>query len=220
MTNKEIPLMTLFAKQSLVVEQMRSIRASLNYITERQEIATILFSSAEMNEGKSTVAANLATLYAESGKNVLLVDGDLRNPSIHTTFQVTNECGLSNWLNGETQDIEKAIQETAINGLSVTTSGSLKSDPATLLDSSKMDDFLLFAKDQFDLVMIDTTPMTAVSDAQILSAKVDGTLIVVRENVTKKKALKKTFNLLRLSGSNLLGMIYNGARNSVYTGYY
>lgn len=220
MNNNKIPMMTLFAKQSLVVEQLRSVRSSLNYIIEEQGVQTILFSSAETNEGKSTIAANLATLYAESGKKVLLIDGDLRNPSVHDSFQLSNKKGLSNWLSEETTNLDEVIQGTVIKNLNVTTSGGFKEDPANLLDSDKMDDFLLLAKEEFDLVMIDTTPMTAVSDAQILSSKADGTLIVVRENVTKKKALKKAMNLLQLSGSNLLGMIYNGARNSVYTGYY
>ncbi|MDT2522027.1 CpsD/CapB family tyrosine-protein kinase [Enterococcus raffinosus] len=220
MTNKDIPLMALFAKHSLIVEQLRSVRASLNYVTEEQGIKTILFSSAEMNEGKSTVAANLAVLYAESGKRVLLVDGDLRNPSIHKTFELVNKRGLSNWLSGEVQNLTDVICKTGIHGLHVTTSGTFQRDPATLLDSNKMNDFLFTAQKEFDIVMIDTTPMTAVSDAQILSSKVDGTLIVIRENVTKKKALKKTINLLQLSGSNLLGMIYNGSRKSVYTGYH
>lgn len=220
MNNNKIPMMTLFAKQSLVVEQLRSVRSSLNYIIEEQGVQTILFSSAETNEGKSTIAANLATLYAESGKKVLLIDGDLRNPSVHDSFQLSNKKGLSNWLSEETTNLDEVIQGTVIKNLNVTTSGGFKEDPANLLDSDKMDEFLLLAKEEFDLVMIDTTPMTAVSDAQILSSKADGTLIVVRENVTKKKALKKAMNLLQLSGSNLLGMIYNGARNSVYTGYY
>lgn len=216
----DIPLVSVFSKQSIVVEQLRSIRASVSYISEIQQVKTILFSSAEVDEGKSTMVANLAVLYAERGSNVLLVDADLRNPTIQRAFHLSNEIGLSNWLGEKIRSIEDIIQSTGVKGLSVVTSGNLDVSSTSLLDSSKMNEFLDYVKAQYDFVLIDTTPMTAVSDAQVLSTKVDGTLLVVRENVTRKKALGKAIQLLQLSGSNLLGTIYNGARKSVYSGYY
>lgn len=216
----DIPLVSVFSKQSIVVEQLRSIRASVSYISEIQQVKTILFSSAEVDEGKSTMVANLAVLYAERGSNVLLVDADLRNPTIQRAFHLPNEIGLSNWLGEKIRSIEDIIQSTGVKDLSVVTSGNLDVSSTSLLDSSKMNEFLDYVKAQYDFVLIDTTPMTAVSDAQVLSTKVDGTLLVVRENVTRKKALGKAIQLLQLSGSNLLGTIYNGARKSVYSGYY
>lgn len=216
----DIPLVSVFSKQSIVVEQLRSIRASVSYISEIQQVKTILFSSAEVDEGKSTMVANLAVLYAERGSNVLLVDADLRNPTIQRAFHLSNEIGLSNWLGEKIRSIEDIIQSTGVKDLSVVTSGNLDVSSTSLLDSSKMNEFLDYVKAQYDFVLIDTTPMTAVSDAQVLSTKVDGTLLVVRENITRKKALGKAIQLLQLSGSNLLGTIYNGARKSVYSGYY
>lgn len=218
--DKSIPLISYFKKDSLIVEQMRSIQASLNYLINKDAIQTILFTSPEADEGKSTVISNLAVLYAEKGLKVLLVDADLRNPSIHTPFRIPNRGGLSNWLKGELVSFEQTIQPTAIENLSIVVAGDSIHDPANLLDSEKMKDFLQRTKEAFDVVFIDTTPLTAVSDAQILSAKIDGTIIIVRENITKKKALEKAMTLIQLSGSPLLGIIYNGARKSVYSGYY
>jgi capsular exopolysaccharide synthesis family protein len=182
-------------------------------------LQTLVVTSSGPSEGKSTTSANLAVVFAKSGQKVLLVDADMRKPTVFKTFQLTNEIGLSTVLS-TSKNIDEAAQKTSIENLSVLTSGPKPPNPSELLGSMRMDQVIKEARNLYDIVIFDMPPIVAVTDAQIMASKVDGTLLVVRENVTKKESVTKAKELLHLVNARVLGVVYNGAEQSKDQGYY
>ncbi|GCF95133.1 tyrosine protein kinase [Enterococcus florum] len=219
-SQKTFPLMSFFVKDSSYVQQLRTIRTGINYIAKIKNSNTLMFTSSEANEGKTTTIANLAISYADKGTKVLLVDADMRNPSIHKAFQLTNELGLSNLLSDEDIKFDDVIKCTIIENLSIITSGSSKKEPSDLLDSQNFDFFIDSCKSKFDLILFDTPPLIVSSDSLIVSNKVEGLILIVRENFTKKKSLKRAMDMIQLSESSLFGIIYNDTKKSKFSGYY
>jgi capsular exopolysaccharide synthesis family protein len=215
-----VGLTTLIDKASPISEQYRTIRTNIQFsATIGNEIKTIVVTSSGPGEGKSTTSANLAVVFANAGQKVLLVDADLRKPTIHKTFNITNNVGLSTVLSTN-PDISVAIQSTVLPDLFVMTSGPKPPNPSELLGSMATDSIITTLRKEFDVVIFDMSPVVAVTDAQIMSAKVDGTLLVVREGVSRKEALIKAKQLLIMSKANVLGAIYKGSRNATDEGYY
>jgi capsular exopolysaccharide synthesis family protein len=156
-----------------------------------QGIKSFLVTSSEAAAGKSTASANIAVAFAQQGKKVLLIDGDLRKPTVNITFKVQNRVGLTNILMHQSS-IEDAIQGTRLSeNLTIITSGPIPPNPSELLASSAMKNLIDSVSDFFDVVLIDTPPLSAVTDAQILSSYVGGVVIVVRAYETKKESLAK-----------------------------
>jgi capsular exopolysaccharide synthesis family protein len=215
-----VSLTTLLDKSSPISEQYRTIRTNIQFsATVGNEIKTLVVTSSGPGEGKTTTAANLAVVFANSGQKVLLVDADLRKPTIHKTFNVSNNAGLSTVLSTN-PDVNLAIQPTATSNLFVMTSGPKPPNPSELLGSVATNSIIETLRKQFDIVIFDMPPVVAVTDAQIMSAKVDGTLLVVREGVSRKEALLKAKQLLIMSKANVLGAIYKGSKNATDEGYY
>src|SRR5699024_8546041 len=148
------------------------------------DLTSILVTSSGLGEGKSMTAANLAIVNAQQGKKVLLIDADLRKPTVHYTFRLDNLTGLSNILVGESA-LEDAIQPSDVDHLYVTTCGPIPPNPSELLASKKMRTVLKQAESHYDLVIFDTPPVLAVTDATILANIVDGSLLVVRSGQTE-----------------------------------
>ncbi|GIQ94210.1 CpsD/CapB family tyrosine-protein kinase [Lactiplantibacillus plantarum] len=203
-----IQLTTLTAPMSVVTEQVKTIRTNLNYAMVGKPLKTLMITSAIQGEGKSTVGSNLAVEYAKKGLQVLLVDADLRRPTIHQTFAISNQRGVSSWLSGQLMDVNEAIYPV-LDHLFVMPSGPKPPNPAELLASDRMTEFLTVATRKLDLVIVDAPPILPVTDARILAGQVDGTVLVVRQNFVEKVAVRQAVSALKNARAQLLGTIFN-----------
>ncbi|WP_317620579.1 CpsD/CapB family tyrosine-protein kinase [Priestia megaterium] len=194
-----------------VAEQYRTIRTNIQFSNVDQDIKTIVLTSSGAEEGKSTTSSNLATVYAQQGLNVLLIDADLRKPTSHYTFRLENHIGLTNVLTRQST-LAQAVQESEIPHLSVLTSGPIPPNPSELLASAQMAELLKEMKKQFDMIIFDTPPILAVADAQILANQVDGTILVVSSGKTEKDAALKSKELLSNAKGKLLGIVLNNRK--------
>jgi len=194
-----------------VAEQYRTIRTNIQFSNVDQEIKAVVVTSSGTEEGKSTTASNLATVYAQQGLNVLLIDADLRKPTGHYTFRLENHIGLTNVLTRQST-LAQAVQESEIPHLSVLTSGPIPPNPSELLASAQMAELLKEMKKQFDMIIFDTPPILAVADAQILANQVDGTILVVSSGKTEKDAALKSKELLSNAKGKLLGVVLNNRK--------
>ncbi|WP_285298370.1 CpsD/CapB family tyrosine-protein kinase [Lactiplantibacillus plantarum] len=203
-----IQLTTLTASMSVVTEQVKTIRTNLNYAMVGKPLKTLMITSAIQGEGKSTVGSNLAVEYAKKGLQVLLVDADLRRPTIHQTFAISNQRGVSSWLSGQLTDVNEAIYPV-LDHLFVMPSGPKPPNPAELLASDRMTEFLTVATRKLDLVIVDAPPILPVTDARILAGQVDGTVLVVRQNFVEKVAVRQAVSALKNARAQLRGTILN-----------
>ncbi|MFE7821614.1 CpsD/CapB family tyrosine-protein kinase [Priestia megaterium] len=194
-----------------VAEQYRTIRTNIQFSNVDQDIKTIVLTSSGAEEGKSTTSSNLATVYAQQGLKVLLIDADLRKPTGHYTFRLENHIGLTNVLTRQST-LAQAVQESEIPHLSVLTSGPIPPNPSELLASAQMAELLKEMKKQFDMIIFDTPPILAVADAQILANQVDGTILVVSSGKTEKDAALKSKELLSNAQGKLLGVVLNNRK--------
>ncbi|HQQ67836.1 MAG TPA: polysaccharide biosynthesis tyrosine autokinase [Candidatus Cloacimonadota bacterium] len=207
--------------RSPVAEAFRSLRTNLEYSSVDNPARTILVTSSGESEGKSTVAANLAIVQAQSGKNVIIIDADMRRPKVHVQFNKSNRRGLSDVVTGKLRidDVVKTYDQ--VENLSIITCGTIPPNPSELLGSERMSQTLKDLEERFDLVIIDTPPMI-VSDAQILSGKVDGVIFVVIPGQTRAIAALRPIEELQRIGSHVLGIVANKipkSRDYYYGGY-
>ncbi|MGF2082635.1 CpsD/CapB family tyrosine-protein kinase [Enterococcus casseliflavus] len=215
-----VSLVTLIDPSSPISEQYRTIRTNIQFASSTDRpIKTIVITSSGPGEGKSTTSANLAVVIAKSGQRVLLVDSDMRKPTVYKTFNLMNATGLSSVLSTSTSVLE-AAQKTVIDNLFVLTSGPKPPNPSELLGSERMNQVIEEARSLYDVVIFDMPPVVAVTDAQIMASKADGTLLVVRENVSRKESLSKAKELLNMVQAHILGVVYNGAEHMKDSGYY
>jgi len=217
--NKVRNIIAKFNPKSPISEQYRTIRTNIQYASVDNEIKSLLVTSSGPAEGKSTTIANLAVVYAQTGKKVLLIDADLRKPTVHYTFRLDNLRGLSNILVGETS-LDQAINRADVDNLDIISSGPIPPNPSELLASRKMERFLEEAKMAYDIVIFDTPPVLAVTDAQILANLVDGTILVVRSKETELDAAKKSKEALESASAKLLGAVLNGREKKASNYYY
>ncbi|PSL31683.1 capsular exopolysaccharide synthesis family protein [Planomicrobium soli] len=204
---------------SIVSEQYRTIRSNINFSLPSDEMKTLLFTSASKEEGKSTTSGNMAIVYAEAGKKVLLIDADMRRPTLHTTFRMSNRIGLSHLLLGKGR-MQDAIKKSGIRGLDLLMSGQVPSNPAELLDSEVMDNLLDEMKEKYDIILIDSPPILAVTDAKILANKCDGTILVVNTGKTEKQSLSKARDALTTARAFILGVVLNNYEVNKKNDYY
>jgi capsular exopolysaccharide synthesis family protein len=198
-------------------EAFRSLRTNLEFIGVDKPIKSLLISSSEASEGKTVTAANLGVIMAQGGKNVLLVDADLRKPRLHQELGVPNRVGLSDLFRNRIT-LDEAIQSLNGLSLSVITSGGIPPNPAELLGSEKMVHILRELTARFDIVIIDSSP-TLVTDSQLISARVDGVLIVMRAGETQAETAKMTFEQYRRVNARMLGVVLNNMSTGSHYGY-
>ena len=194
--------------KSIISEQYRTIRSNINFSMVDKEFKTIMITSSVPGEGKSTTSANIATVFTQAGKQVLIIDADMRKPTVHYTFKLKNAYGLSDVLTRQCE-LEQAIQSTHIEGLSVLSSGPVPPNPAELLQSNQMNLLVEKLKSKFDLIIFDTPPLMAVTDSQILANQCDATILVVNCGVTKKEIAAKAKEQLANSKANIIGVVLN-----------
>ncbi|MBU5210427.1 CpsD/CapB family tyrosine-protein kinase [Heyndrickxia oleronia] len=196
-----------------ITEQYRLIRTNILFSSVDKEIKTILITSPDPAEGKSTTSANLAIVLAQQGKNVLLVDADLRKASVHYSFNISNMNGLTNILTRMTTTSE-TISKTHIPNLEVLPSGPIPPNPSELLNSEAMEKVMKELKHRFDYIIFDTPPVLAVTDSQVLANKCDGVVMVVASGKTRKDRALQSKELLIKAKSQLLGVIVNGVEST------
>lgn len=204
--------------KSIAAESYRTLRTNIQYSSFDKEYKIIMVTSSEPGEGKSTIAGNLALSFAQDGKRVLLIDCDLRKPSLHKKFKISNLVGLSDVLIGK-EDLKTALHRYNEN-LVVLTSGKLPPNPSEMLSSKAMSNLLEELKNVFDYIILDTPPVQAVTDSQILSTKADGTILVIRAEKTKKDSVQNALGLLKKVNANIIGTVLNGIESSRNKYYY
>lgn len=207
--SKQRHLISFYKPKSTTAEQYRTIRSNVDFSAVDSDLKTIMLTSSGPGEGKSTTAANLAVVIAQQGKKVLIVDADLRKPTMHYTFRLSNTEGLTTMLR-KLASFEESVKKTEVDNLFVLTSGPIPPNPAELLSSVGMASFIKHALTLFDNVIIDTPPILAVTDAQVLANLCDGTILVVRSGVAEKDAAIKAKDLLEKAKARILGVILNG----------
>lgn len=201
-------LIAKYDPKSPISEQYRTIRTNILYASVDEEIRSLMVTSSGPGEGKSTTTANLAVVFAQQGKSVLLVDADLRKPTVHYTFKLTNTTGLTSILTSQTELMD-AVNKSDENNLYILPSGPIPPNPSELLGSKAMQHFMEVAFEEFDLIIFDTPPVLAVTDAQILGNLCQGSVLVVGSGKTEKDSVVKTKDLLTATKAKLLGVVLN-----------
>ena len=203
--------------KSIASESYRTLRTNIQYSSFDKECKVIVVTSSVPGEGKSTTSGNLALSLAEGEKKVILIDCDLRKPSVHKNFGLSNTIGLSDIIVDKESVTNVGYKYN--RNLTILTAGKIPPNPAEMLGSKSMSSLIEALRTVFDYVVLDTPPVQAVTDAQILSAKADGTILVVKAESTKKELVHNTVNLLKKVNSNIIGTVLNGLENTK-NGYY
>lgn len=214
-------LITVMHPKSPISEQFRTLRTNINFMAIDHPIKTLALTSANASEGKSTVTDNLAIVWAQTGQKVLLVDADLRRSTLHRTFNLDNREGLTTILTSRahTIDLNTIIQPSGIDNLSLLPSGPTPPNPAELLSSQRMKDFLKAARERYDMVIVDVPPMLVVTDTQVISRDLDAVVLVVKQGQTQKLGAKRAVELLKMAHANLLGYVMNDVVSDGSAGY-
>lgn len=205
--------------RSPITEQYRTIRTNLQFSSIDEDVTCVQITSAGPAAGKSITAANLAVVHAQQEKKTLLIDADMRKPTVHYTFRSDNLTGLSNALIGETT-LEEASQTTDVDNLEVLTCGPIPPNPSELLGSKRMKDLLDYAKEIYDFIIVDTPPTLAVTDAKVLANMVDGTMFVIRSGATQFEEAEKGVKSIQGQDAKFLGVILNDVPKDKDNSYY
>lgn len=202
--------------RSHISEAIRSLRTALSFSTQDGAPHTLFLTSSEPGEGKTSIAVNLAMAYALAGENVLLIDADLRNPSVHSILKLDNRLGLSNYLTGSA-DFSSTTQTTSVAGLRVLTSGPLPPDPVELLSGRRIKDLISKSKAEYDRIIIDGPPVLGLADALILGHIADATLVTIHSESTRKADILASLKRLKQAKAHVIGTLMN--QISEATGY-
>lgn len=203
-------LITKINPKSPASEAFRTLRTNIQFSNIDKELKTIILTSASPREGKTTIAANLAISFAMEEKKVLIIDVDLRKPKLNKIFRIPNFLGLTNVLMGEKtlDEVEYTGRDESEN-LRVVTSGPLPPNPAELLGSSRMKEFLKQVRADYDIVILDGSPVGLVTDSVILSTIVDGTILVIESGETEIETIQRAKALLDKVDANIIGAVLN-----------
>ena len=211
-------LITLTDPRSPVSEAYRTLRTNLSFYSLDNPVKTLVVTSAEPNEGKSTTAANLAVTMAQAGNSTILVDCDLRRPSLHELFEVSNKSGFTEAV---LQDGSPNLQQTSVENLRLLTSGTKPPNPADLLGSKRTDDILQGLADSADYVIFDAPPVIAVTDAVVLGAKVDGVLLVLQAGKSRRDHAERAKQILEQAKVRIVGAtLTNAPKDDSIESYY
>ena len=203
-----------------VKEAYNAIRTNLLFTQQGEKCPIFVVTSPTANNGKTINSINLAVSFAQMGKRTLLIDADMRNPTIHRMFSISVKNGLSEILAGLTDNI--SVSKTDVENLSVLTAGKIPPNPAELLSSARMDKLLEFVKEHYDCVFIDTPPINLVTDSTIFAQKVTGYIVIVKTDTTNTHDVKITVTNIEQIDGNILGFILNdvNSEKKKYYSYY
>ena len=206
---------------SVTSESFRALRTRIQFSRpDKETLKTMVITSPAPQEGKTFVTINLAGSFAQSDKKVLLVDCDLRKPRVHRVFDFNKEPGLIDYLVGE-KSLEEITHKSEMKNLSIITSGTIPPNPAEMLGSKQMDDFLALVRGMYDYVIIDSPPIIAVTDAEILAKKVDGAVLVVSSEITEYQMMERAKQLIEHDNTTFIGSVLNNFdTRSAYGTYY
>ena len=192
---------------SIPSEAFRALRTRIQFSRVNTEsLKTLLITSSAPQEGKTTIAVNLAGSFAHSKKKVLLIDCDLRKPSVHKLFGANRTPGLIDYLIGNAK-LNEVLTVSKISNLSYISAGTIPPNPAEMLDSQEMRNFLKKMRDEYDLIILDSPPIIAVTDSEILTSMVDGTLLVVSSENTEIEMMERSVELIRRENTQFLGTV-------------
>lgn len=219
--DKGAQLVTVIEPKNVISEQFRTLRTNIEFAGASLEtLQVIMFTSAEISDGKTTVATNTAVTWAQAGKSVLYVDADMRRSTAQSTFRLANGHGLSTVLASAEQP-KDVVQKTFVENLEVLTAGPTPPNPAELLNSKRMSSLIEWMRNNYDIVVLDVPPIMAVSDAQVLLPLIEGAVLVTMMEKTRKASLKRTVEILRLGETKILGIaeLVKGSRENAGYGY-
>lgn len=216
-TSSDSVLITLRDPGSAAAEAYRTLRTNIQFSSLDRPLHTLLVTSTAPDEGKSTTLANLAVTMAQAEQRVLVVDCDLRRPSLHSIFGVPNERGLTTAI---LEEGALPLQSTSVPGLSLLTSGPLPPRPADLLGSRRMEALIARLRTEADIVLFDTPPVVAVTDAAVLAPRVDGVLLVLQAGHTRRDRAREARQMLEKVKAHIIGVVLNNARPEAGYGYY
>lgn len=205
--------------KSPIAEAYRGIRTSIEFSNLDKNLQVITVTSSMQNEGKSTVLANLAVSFANLDKKVLIMEGDLRNPSVHRMFNISNIKGLTDILL-QNKVFADCVHCTDVKNLHVLTCGAIPPNPSEMLSSKKIRDFIESLREYYDYVFIDAPPIGIVTDAGIISTYTDGCIFVVGAGDADIEMAKVSKERLEKVGANILGVVLNKFESSGASGYY
>ena len=220
---KNSPLIVDSHARSVRAEAFRQLRTNLQFVDVDNPVKVVVVTSSVANEGKSSTATNMAVTFAEAGRKVLLIEGDLRRPKVADYLGLEGSIGLTNVLAGQV-NVDEVLQTWGRGGLTVLPSGSIPPNPSELLGSQNMHDLLEAMKSTFDIVIIDTPPLLPVTDGAIMAANSDGAILVVRHGKTSRSQVAAAVSTLEAVDARLLGSVLNmmpmkGAEAYGYSGY-
>lgn len=224
-SNNGNELITEKQPRAPVSEAFRSLRTNLQFASIASPIHTLLVTSPSPEDGKTIVVGNLACVFAQGGRKVVVVDADLRRPRVHKVFQLQNRLGLTDQFIRPQEYLDGAVQPTEVKNLFALTSGSLPPNPSELLGSQRMVEIVQTLEAQFELVVLDAPPSLVVTDANVLANRADGVLLVICPSISKRAAIKHTIEQLAQVNANIVGVVLNGvdvkkSRYNYYRGYY
>jgi capsular exopolysaccharide synthesis family protein len=213
-------LITYEDPKSPISESYRALRTNISYASADKKIKSLLVSSPQPGEGKSTTTANLAIAFAQLRKRTLLIDADLRKPVMHNVFDKSRGPGLSEYLVGKVEDISTIIHPTKVENLFIISAGGLPPNPSELLGSSRMSVLVDQLEQEWDMVLFDSPPIVAVTDASMISGEIDALALVVKAGQTDRAAVDRAIDTIRNVKSPLIGVILNGANPETLAGKY
>jgi non-specific protein-tyrosine kinase len=221
MDEKLSELITISEPRSPISEAYRALRTNLDFASLDRALKTLVVTSAGVGEGKSTTLANLAVVSAQAGRKVVLVDADLRRPTLHQIFGLGNETGLTTVMMDDAALAAPPLQEAGVEDLSVLTSGPLPPNPAELMGSRRMEEVVAALAERADQVFFDTPPVVAVTDAAVLSTKVDGVLLVISAGKTRREYARTAVQRLEQIKARLVGTVLTNVQMGAgFKGYY
>lgn len=206
------------ASPFVVKEAYSSIRTNLLFSQQGDECPVFVVTSPTANNGKSINSVNMAVSFAQMGKKTLLIDSDMRNPTLHRLFSIPVKNGLSEILAGLTDSI--TVSKTEIENLSLLTAGKIPPNPSELLASERTDKLLAFVKQHYDCVFIDTPPVNLVTDPTAFATKSTGYIMVIKSGVTDTQSTKRAVDALQSLGANIVGFVLNDAMETNGMKYY
>jgi len=193
---------------SPIIESYRMVRNSIQYISRDNLPKSIVITSSVEGEGKSSIAANISLAFKMSGMSIMLIDFNLRRPSLHNFFDVPNDKGLTNVLTEEIE-LKEVVVHTGLEGLYLLPSGQIPPDPSKLVESRRLKDIINKLKEEFDIVIMDSPPIIPVNDPIVLGAIADGTIYVIESGRVNLSMIEHTIGIIERAGINLIGIVMN-----------